>query len=212
MKKIKNLWKVWTIVAVVMTFIVTYTVVYAAGSYFHSKYGKNNGVLADGVLTVDEWDQLMEDLDTYSCSNQSCPTCPECPTCDCGCTNWRMEPPANNHEIIESKENYYYFSNSAGLPISGFPGIMRPCWYNDCGSPAPNGDKNWTMYKSFTKGSTLAVQFTDTCSNISPKSGIYIMSNNKWYQVSITCKSDSYGTVKIESEGFKPPRYCEKQP
>ena len=206
MKKTKKSQKVLIAMIVIAFFSVACAAVVYAATHFWSTYG-TSGALSDGKLTKEEWNNLMTDLDGLSC--KSC--CPETPTCEdsCDCLSWRVEPPLNNHAIIGNKDNDYTFSNADGSHIAGYGGIMRPCEYNESCNGA-SGNKGWTMYKSFNKGTSLAVQFNDKCSDISKKSGIYIMSSSRWYEVSITCASDSYGTVRIVSDGFNPPRYCEK--
>ena len=79
MKKTKKTQKVWRILAVIATFLLTFTVVYASVNYFYNKYGtREGGYLNDGILSPDDWDALMTDLDNYSCPEQDCPECPSC--------------------------------------------------------------------------------------------------------------------------------------
>ena len=185
MKKSKKSWKA-LIAMIVIAFIsvACATVVYAA-THFWSTYGTTaGGALYDGILTKDEWNALMTDLDGMSC--KSC--CPDCPSCDGTCTEGVLS--RDDSRILEVYEYGQGLYNGAGQYQN--IGIVRAGANNE--APCGGNKTDWTRNtSSFNKSSTYCAVINNQCSTVNWKI-YYIRVGNNRYEIRFTgCASSSYG-------------------
>lgn len=190
MKKFKKLWKVWNVVAIIMTFVVTFSVVYATGTYFYQRYG-TPGALSDKVLTNTEWDALMEELDTFSCPEQDCPICPSC--------QWQKGYTSPNGKNIrkfrsnfeanasdDDHDWYLYDRDGKLLNWLGITNYYRPCWGAQAG---------WTM-KTLANSANNS-KFCGTMGNCVGGT-YYVHGAHRWVKISVACwgqGNPNYATI-----------------
>lgn len=200
MKKTKKLWKVWNVLAVIAAFLVTFSVVYASLNYFYNTYG-TPGALSDGILEVDEWDHLMQDLDTYACPEQESQW-EECPSCEW--TMWYTSPDGNhirkyksNFELTAKEDNhdwYLYGYNGSWLNWVAIANQVRQCkqsWWQE----------TWNMAN--IADSSDGTQFCGLINTQCENRDYYVHGRHYWIKIGISCRNsftnDNYVTITKKS-------------
>lgn len=197
MKKFKKLWKVWNVVAVIATFLVTFSVVYAGGRYFYTTYGSGGALLSDGTLDVTDWDKLMDDLDNHECPKQDCPetTCPDC-NCTEGSYTKAIESKDGSRIIRWNEINMWFYNadgsqpNHLGLTRIAMNWESIPCW-------TANYNWEWKRLGSYGSNTSLcAVLNTSPCTSNEAWS-YYVNVGTTRYNISVSCLNNVSGTPYV---------------
>jgi len=189
--------------AIIVAFLLTFTIVYASVSYFYEKYGSQptTGYLHDGILTATEWDKLMTDLDTYSCPEQDCPEA-DCPSCASSFSS-AIES-YDGTRILPNNELDMRFYTADGSFIKNGLGLTRvaanestPCW-------TASDNWNWNNLWNYVGSSTKLCAVLNYSPCTASEAGSYLVHvGGYWYNISISClnniSSTPYVSVSVNS-------------